>query len=290
MMFLVSTLTAGVTIPGRAPVPKAVLAQQGLPRGRAEANVPFCIGVAGATASGKSSVVAKVVERVASDSVVAITQVSTHPGERLTHAKRSKAPRASFARATPSGLLLPRPAGRGARACVCVQLQLRPPERVRFRAPDSGDGAAARGHGRAGRDPVVRFQHALAAGGGARSAHHVAADRDLRGHPRPPRRAPPFALRHEGARRATARRSSLRSSAADAAPHAQAPPLRAAAAPCRRRTVPHCAATGTAHTRFLPFAAPCAAGPSPLTGPTRAALTAAVLTTARAPRPASDLC
>lgn len=55
-------------------LPTGVLQQAGLPRGRIEPNVPFCIGVAGATASGKSSVVARVVERVSSDSVVAITQ------------------------------------------------------------------------------------------------------------------------------------------------------------------------------------------------------------------------
>ena len=52
----------------------AVLQQAGLPRGRAGNNVPFCIGVAGATASGKSSVVARIVERVSSDHVVAVTQ------------------------------------------------------------------------------------------------------------------------------------------------------------------------------------------------------------------------
>jgi len=52
----------------------AVLQPGGLPRHVAGPHVPFCIGVAGASASGKSSVVARVIERVASHHVAAITQ------------------------------------------------------------------------------------------------------------------------------------------------------------------------------------------------------------------------
>jgi uridine kinase len=52
----------------------AVMQPAGLHRGVIDSQKPFCIGVAGATASGKSSVVAKVIERVASRHVAAITQ------------------------------------------------------------------------------------------------------------------------------------------------------------------------------------------------------------------------
>ncbi|KAL1520299.1 hypothetical protein AB1Y20_021896 [Prymnesium parvum] len=56
------------------PLLASVLQQAGLPRRHADTIAPFCIGVAGATASGKSSVVAKVVDRVSSEGVAAITQ------------------------------------------------------------------------------------------------------------------------------------------------------------------------------------------------------------------------
>ena len=150
---------------------------------------PFFIGVAGGTASGKTSVVDKVVKALQHESVVSITMDCFYRD--LTDAERDRAHACDFDFDHPNAVrhgrhLNPELTDLQPRLILAACPLLIPPRplSVRLRPLAHGDRPAEERRQPARGRADLRLRHALAPQRRARHAHQPAADRHHRRHPR----------------------------------------------------------------------------------------------------------